>query len=326
MGAGWRVIEGDCVQLMAEMPENSIDAIVCDPPYGIGFMGKTWDALPPGIEWARACLRVLKPGGHLIAFGGQRTVHRLVCALEDAGFDVRDLGAWQYWSGFPKSLDVSKAIDAAAGAEREVVGRPANAAARDRYAEKAATTLGTVSNTIQGAGGYITAPATDDARKWQGWGTALKPCLEPWTLCRKPLSERAVAANVLRWGTGGLNIDACRYAYGDPAWPGPQDDQGGWGGGGSALHEGGLSRTGGPARPASGRWPANVYVCPKPSTAEREQGCGHLARATAAELVGRTAGTAGMESPRAGAGRTSNGRGNTHATVQARDTTGRACP
>lgn len=109
------VMQGDCLTLMAAMPEASVDAIVTDPPYGLGFMGKAWDALPPGEEWARTCLSILKPGGHLLAFGGSRTWHRLACAVEDAGFEVRDSIAWLYGSGFPKSLDVSKAIDKAGG-------------------------------------------------------------------------------------------------------------------------------------------------------------------------------------------------------------------
>ena len=135
------LIHGDCVEAMLQMPADSVDAIVTDPPYGLGFMGKKWDALPPGLPWAEECLRVLKPGGHIVAFGGQRTIHRLTCALEDAGFEIRDLVGWQFWSGFPKSLNVSKAIDAAAGAEREVVGRSVH------WSDNRKTTIG-------GAGAY----------------------------------------------------------------------------------------------------------------------------------------------------------------------------
>src|SRR5690625_3369622 len=118
--AGATIIHGDCVAEMMAMAPGSVDAIVTDPPYGLGFMGKAWDELPPGPEWAAACMRVLKPGGHLLAFGGTRTWHRLAVAVEDAGFEIRDSIAWMYGSGFPKSLDVSKAIDKAAGAAREV--------------------------------------------------------------------------------------------------------------------------------------------------------------------------------------------------------------
>jgi len=122
MGPNVTLVHGDCLDVLRELPANSVDAIVTDPPYGLGFMGKAWDDLPPGEEWAKLCLAVLKPGGHLLAFGGTRTSHRLACAIEDAGFEIRDSIAWLYGSGFPKSLDVSKAIDKAAGAEREVVG------------------------------------------------------------------------------------------------------------------------------------------------------------------------------------------------------------
>ena len=122
-----KILEGDCVEVMRGLPDASVDAIVTDPPYGLGFMGKAWDDLPPGLEWAQECLRVLKPGGHLLAFGGSRTYHRLAVAVEDAGFEIRDQMMWLYGSGFPKSLDVSKAIDKAAGAEREVVATAAGA-------------------------------------------------------------------------------------------------------------------------------------------------------------------------------------------------------
>src|SRR3954465_3712848 len=121
MGA-LRVVTGDCLEVLPTVGDGSVDAIVTDPPYGLGFMGKQWDDLPPGVKWARECLRVLKPGGHLLAFGGSRTYHRLASAIEDAGFEIRDCIMWLYGSGFPKSLDVSKAIDKAAGAEREVIG------------------------------------------------------------------------------------------------------------------------------------------------------------------------------------------------------------
>ena len=117
---------GNCIETMNAMPPESIDAIVTDPPYGLGFMGKKWDGLPPSLEWAEACYRVLKPGGHIAAFGGTRTWHRLAVAIEDAGFEMRDSLAWLYGSGFPKSHDVGKAIDKLAGAEREVVGEYAS--------------------------------------------------------------------------------------------------------------------------------------------------------------------------------------------------------
>src|SRR5699024_5631479 len=117
---------GDCIQVMNAMPANSIDAIVTDPPYGLGFMGRKWDSLPPSLEWSEACMRVLKPGAHIVAFGGTRTRHRLAVAIEDAGFEMRDSLAWLYGSGFPKSMNVGKAIDKRAGAEREVGGEYAS--------------------------------------------------------------------------------------------------------------------------------------------------------------------------------------------------------
>src|SRR5436309_3337741 len=123
----WQVIQGECIEEMAKLKDDCIDAIVTDPPYGLGFMGKKWDDLPPGKEWAEQCFRILKPGGHLLAFGGSRTYHRLACAIEDADFEIRDCIMWLYGSGFPKSLDVSKAIDKAAGAESLAAPHPTNA-------------------------------------------------------------------------------------------------------------------------------------------------------------------------------------------------------
>ena len=114
----YEIILGDCLLKMREIPSESIDCILTDPPYGLGFMGKAWDVSVPGVEWARECLRVLKPGGHLIAFGGTRTIHRLTCAIEDAGFEIRDMISWLYFSGFPKNHAIGKAIDREAGAHR----------------------------------------------------------------------------------------------------------------------------------------------------------------------------------------------------------------
>jgi DNA modification methylase len=250
--AGARVFLGDCVEVMKSLPENSVDSIVTDPPYGLEFMGKDWDApwkksgsfngnieetaesaggvskfanhrvryqkgLEPMLgfqlwatEWATECLRVLKPGGHILAFGGSRTWHRLAVAVEDAGFELRDSIAWLYGSGFPKSLDVSKAIDKRAGAEREVLGNyeiggmspeRENFGANDRSDGKG---MGFRPGSID-----ITAPATSEAKAWEGWGTALKPAFEPVVVGRKPLVG-TVAENVLLWGVGGLNIDGSR--------------------------------------------------------------------------------------------------------------------
>jgi DNA modification methylase len=202
----WKLLHGDCRDQLATIPDNSIDAIVTDPPYELGFMGKSWDA--SGIAynltvWTE-CLRVLKPGGHLLAFSGSRTYHRMAVAIEDAGFQIRDQIMWVYGSGFPKSLDISKAIDKAAGAERAVVGK--GVSGKNRNVLNAA-------NYPDSFGGEynVTSPATAEAEVWEGWGTALKPAHEPIVLARKPLVG-TVAENVLRFGVGGLNIDGCRVA------------------------------------------------------------------------------------------------------------------
>jgi site-specific DNA-methyltransferase (adenine-specific) len=204
---------GDCLDVLASLEENSVDSIVTDPPYGLNFMGKKWDYDVPSVEIWEQCLRVLKPGGHLLAFAGTRTQHRMCVNIEDAGFEIRDMIAWVYGSGFPKSMDISKAIDKAAGVEREVVGE-----------KKKLQSYGKGVNDIYGGGPdkggiqLITAPATPEAQQWEGWGTALKPALEPITVARKPF-KGTVAQNVLEHGTGGINIDACRVELGDEQNP-----------------------------------------------------------------------------------------------------------
>lgn len=263
---------GDCIDVMRELPEASVDAVITDPPYGLGFMGKAWDADfinatidrrrqyagdPSGgenggyrsaaveagrydlslkgnrvfgawcQEWSTEALRILKPGGHLLAFGGTRTWHRLACAIEDAGFEVRDSIAWMYGSGFPKSLDVSKAIDKAAGAEREVPrsqsadgegydpkGRLTGRTSATQWCESCGKSRGSqLSNCRCDTTG---APTTPAAQQWQGWGTALKPAFEPIVVARKPLIG-TVAANVLEHGTGALNVDGCRVSFASEA-------------------------------------------------------------------------------------------------------------
>jgi site-specific DNA-methyltransferase (adenine-specific) len=200
-----KLIHGDCLEKLKELPDCSVDSIVTDPPYGLSFMGKKWDYDVPSVEVWKECLRVLKPGGHLLAFAGTRTQHRMAVRIEDAGFEIRDMIAWVYGSGFPKSLDVSKAIDKAAGAEREVVG--------EKITGRANAPRSDGRNHVDCSGGQmtvdVTAPSTDAAKQWDGWGTALKPALEPITVARKPLIG-TVAENVLEHGTGGLNIDGCR--------------------------------------------------------------------------------------------------------------------
>jgi site-specific DNA-methyltransferase (adenine-specific) len=210
------VHEGDCRDVLSEMPESSVHAVVTDPPYGLAFMGRSWDDFEPKEyqefceSWAREVKRVLKPGGHLLAFSGNRTHHRAFSGIEDAGFEIRDTITWHYGSGFPKALDVSKAIDKAADAEREVV---ATQEANDfRGNAKSGTGgIGTKESREAGRMEYkYTAPATDAAEKWDGFKTALKPATEYVVVARAPLSEGTVAENVMEHGTGALNIDECR--------------------------------------------------------------------------------------------------------------------
>ncbi len=189
----FRLIQGDCLDVLKTLDENSIDACVCDPPYGLSFMGKAWDKGVPSVDVWREVLRVLKPGGHLLAFAGTRTQHRMASAIEDAGFEIRDMIAWVYGSGFPKSLDVSKAIDKAAGAEREVVGQKVRGDVEKAKINGSTYAIADANKNNKAIFGYgvenITAPATEAAQQWQGWGTALKPALEPITVARKPLTS-----------------------------------------------------------------------------------------------------------------------------------------
>ncbi len=202
---------GDSRDILKTLQDNSIDSIVCDPPYALvtsksasaGFMGKQWDTGETAFAvtfWAEV-MRVLKPGGHVIAFSGSRTYHRLAVAIEDAGFEIRDMVMWLYGSGFPKSHDVSKAIDKAAGVEFEA--KPASGVGF--MGPEGVNGYNVTKNQLSRSG-----ESTLTARQWQGWGTALKPAHEPIVLARKPLSESTVAANVLRWGTGAINVDGGR--------------------------------------------------------------------------------------------------------------------
>lgn len=249
--------EGDCLEVLRKMAEASVDAIVTDPPYGLRFMGKRWDYDVPSVEIWAECLRVLKPGGHLLAFAGTRTQHRMAVRIEDAGFEIRDMIAWVYGSGFPKSLNVSKAIDKAAGAEREVVGTKLG---RPGYSLSDHGRTRTVYGDMHdpAAECAITAHATTEAQRWDGWGTALKPSLEPITVARKPL-EGTVAENVLRWGTGGLNVDGCRVEMGSEYDPKKMQRQ--------KKSEGSIVGAFGaasligkeiPTYKPGGRWPANL--------------------------------------------------------------------
>lgn len=193
---------GDCVEIMRSLPANSVDSIVTDPPYELGFMGKSWDStgIAYSVRMWDEALRVLKPGGHLLAFSGSRTYHRMACAIEDAGFEIRDQIMWVYGSGFPKSMDVSKAIDKQANVEREVVGSIKTNIGMQGGNFTAGSETGSVN---------VTTPTTDKAKQWSGWGTALKPAHEPIVMARKPLIG-TVATNVIIHGTGALNIDGSR--------------------------------------------------------------------------------------------------------------------
>lgn len=284
---------GDCLEVLKTLSDNSVDAIVTDPPYGLSFMGKRWDYDVPSVEVWAECLRVLKPGGHLLAFAGTRTQHRMAVRIEDAGFEIRDMIAWLYGSGFPKSLDVSKAIDKAAGAERKVLGPNPNS--RPNMVRVEAAVL---SPRVDAP---ITAPATDAARQWSGWGTALKPAMEPITVARKPLVG-TVAENVQAHGTGAINVDGGRISTnGEKIAPrGSMDAK-------TDIHEG-WSRPWMASTQKSedrlqraiekaetlGRWPANVihdgsdepvrllgdaarfYYCAKASKRDRDEGLEQL--------------------------------------------------
>lgn len=247
------VIHADSRDALRDMADASVDSVVTDPPYGLNFMGKRWDggdaaAFDPAF-WAEV-LRVLKPGGHCVAFGGTRTYHRLVCAIEDGGFEIRDQLAWIFGSGFPKSFDVSKGIDRAAGAERESLGEGAAKCeflARGEACPGHGDHNGRYGETVHAPN---TAPATDAARQWAGWGSALKPAHEPICLARKPLIG-TIAANVLAHGTGALNIDACRIETAETLSHGGRQE--------SSIGYGGTELTDFRTQQhEAGRWPANV--------------------------------------------------------------------
>lgn len=421
----WNIFEGDCLDLLRDLPDECIDAIVTDPPYeltankkggsglasvnldspygrarigtgnGGGFMGQKWDAtgIAHDKDFWRECLRVLKPGGHLLAFGGTRTYHRMACAIEDAGFEVRDSIHWIYGSGFPKSLDVSKAIDKASGAERKRIPGP-------RSGGMAALNKGNAKQGYRDKEYYEDGnmmlsgdPATDEGRKWQGWGTALKPAHEPIVVARKPLVG-TVATNVLEHGTGALNIDGTRVEYANA------EDYAKLAAGVQGIKErGGVmgnswknssDLSGANDASTIGRWPPNILLthdedcgdecvagCPvakmdtqsgiskstggrignasgcytnlgstgwsgkhkkgdpgygdsggasryfpcfyygtKASRKERERGCENLPARSGAEAVEREEGSDGLNSPRAGAGRTAKAVRNHHPTVK----------
>lgn len=250
------VYHGNCLEVLRELPENSVDSIVTDPPYELGFMGKKWD--DSGIAfntevWEQA-MRVLKPGGHILAFGGSRTWHRLCVAIEDAGFEIRDSIAWLYGSGFPKSMNIGKAIDATLvhGNSHSSSIRKANESRPGEGEYKSSLPVNGIMADVH-AEPRVTNdnPETPEAEQWQGWGTALKPAFEPVVVGRKPLAEKTVAKNVLAYGTGGLNIDGSRIGTEviETGRGGRSDVQSNAFGTGLKATEKSYSQ---------GRWPANV--------------------------------------------------------------------
>jgi len=263
----FHVIQGDVLAVLKGLELASFDAILCDPPYGLDFMGQDWDhGVPGSLVWAEA-LRVLRPGGHLMAFGGTRTFHRLASAIEDAGFEIRDCISWIYGSGFPKSLDVSKALDREAGAERRIIGT------RPGVGTNNTTTRGTFGTEIT-----ITAPATDAAVHWQGYGTALKPAWEPCIVAMRPC-DGTYAQNALEQGVAGLNIDAGRI--------GPAANTGTQVPAGFTLPAG--------SEGSQGRWPANLILDEPAATALGEPArFFYCAKASPSE---RSAGTKGNGHP-----------------------------
>lgn len=242
----YKLYNEDCLLRIEKMRSHSVDTIITDPPYGLKFMGKDWDHGIPGVPFWEAMLRVVKPGAMLLAFGGTRTHHRLTCAIEDAGWEIRDCLMWLYGSGFPKSANISKNIDKAAGAEREVVG-------------KHQAPCGNVNATVAHGGSYqeapdITAPATDAAKTWEGYGTALKPAYEPIVLAMAPL-DGTFANNAIQHGVAGLNIDGGRIKTTDKLQK--------LGGSFSFAGSGGANEIGKKIEfvdPGLGRWPANLIL------------------------------------------------------------------
>lgn len=245
---------GDCLDVLPDL--EGITSVCCDPPYGLGFMGKDWDHGVPGAHFWEAVSGACLPGAPLLAFGGTRTVHRLVCAIEDAGWEIRDRLQWIYGSGFPKSLDLSKAIGKAAGAEREVVGHSENQVG--------------VGWADSGQARYkpdfdITTPATEAAQVWSGYGTALKPAHEPICLAMKPLSGM-FAQNALEHGVAGLNVDGGRIPTLGETFSTPQNTPGNregvvgaaWQASGNADSNQAAQRASIERTQTKGRWPANV--------------------------------------------------------------------
>lgn len=288
---------GDCREVRTVLADSSVDSIITDPPYGLEFMGKGWDKGVPSVEFWKEFLAVAKPGAALLAFGGTRTFHRMACAIEDAGWEMRDCMMWLYGSGFPKSLDIAKVMDKNNGHWRARAGA--------LKSENGAMAAGNYERTEKGD------PITDLAKQWNGWGTALKPAWEPIIVAMKPL-DGTFAENAERWGVAGLNIDGGRIpteemrVQGRPAALGATNMGG--------VREGGKVYT-------QGRWPANLildeeagkmldeqksgvhfadkggasrfFYCTKASPSERNTGCGGLELKAAGGMSGRNDGSMG---------------------------------
>jgi hypothetical protein len=249
------LFNGDCYDVLRTLPSNSIDSCATDPPYHLwenkssnnkGFMGAEWDGGGIAFDskiW-RELKRVMKPGAYLLAFGHPRTYHRMTCAIEDAGFEIKDSIMWLYGQGFPKSHDTGKAIDKKYGAERKVVGHKDRGSGRQFAEGHSGFKTGIVD---------ITLPASDDAKHWDGWGTALKPSHEPIVLAQKPLSEKTIAENVLAWKAGAINIDDCRIGERFPS---------------NTIISEEIAET--------LKDKAKYFYCPKPSQKEKNMGCENL--------------------------------------------------
>jgi site-specific DNA-methyltransferase (adenine-specific) len=270
-----KIYLGNNLEVLPTLPDNSVDSIVCDPPYELGFMGKSWDSsgIAYNVELWKECLRVLKPGGHLVAFSGSRTYHRMVVAIEDAGFEIRDMISWISNKTFPKSHNISKAIDKLHGAERKVVRTNQNVVRASKIAG------GSDFGGFSKANPEITESATDDAKQWEGWGTALKPTVEPIVLARKPV-EGTIAENVLTYGVGGINIDKTRVgteiitinSFDNGAKPF-----------GNAVGEPYTSKQ------SEGRWPANLVI-DEATAEELDQQSGQTKSSSAKMKAGLTEG------------------------------------
>ena len=342
----FKLMKGDCIESMKKIPENSIDAIFTDPPYHLtsiterfgkegsadaqfgtdgafkrasrGFMGQSWDG--GDIAFSAAfwdqCFRVLKPGGFVLAFSSTRTVFKMGVAMMDSGLIVRDTVHWSYKTGFPKGLDLSTAIDKHLGVydQRKVIKRKKQKGSKFKLTEMLIDNGGFNDPDRET---YIeTAPASEEAKSAAGLNIALKPAVEPAVLARKPI-EGSNAENYLKHGTGALNIDACRYPYDDPdsGWIGSNSKDISIGAGKIGYGSDCAGDKQGSVHPL-GRYPANIFMCAKPSRAERDAGLKHLKPTKGFDAVKRTEGSAGLENPRAGSGRTADTILNHHPTVK----------